>query len=288
MVPLTGVPDIRDTGGSKVASVDWSLLTCARKGHITYAPDEPQLQAKLHASTPVGEAWRCLRCGSYTLGEPHGRGPAANAPLVMRGKQLRDGLIMRFFAIERIFRGIIVGAAAIAVWKFSQSQHSVEKIFDDNLPLFKPIAGKFGWDLAHSKLVTMIHQSLTMKSSTLRLVAIALAVYALIEVIEAVGLWMLKRWGEYFAVLATSFGLPIEIYDLIDKVTVLRVGTFVVNVGLVVYLLMSKRLFGIRGGKKAHEAHMRSASLLEVEEATERPDLHHAVQHPSADETPAP
>src|SRR5258708_10663227 len=107
---------------------------------------------------------------------------------------------MRFFAIERIFRGIIVGAAAIAVWKFSHSQHSIEKIFDDNLPLFKPIAGKFGWDLAHSKLVTMIHQSLTMKSSTLRLVAIALAGYALIPVIQAGAPWMLQPWGADLAV----------------------------------------------------------------------------------------
>jgi hypothetical protein len=86
-----------------------------------------------------------------------------------------------------------------------------------------------------------------------------------IEIIEAVGLWLLKRWGEYFAMVATSVGIPYEIYDLTTKVTVLRVGAFVINVALVIYLVVTKRLFGVRGGKKAYEARLRSESILQAE-----------------------
>jgi hypothetical protein len=43
----------------------------------------------------------------------------------------------------------------------------------------------------------------------------------------------------------------------------------IVNVAAVVYLLVSKRLFGIRGGHAAHERAQRQASLLEVEESAE-------------------
>ncbi|MGW1667031.1 DUF2127 domain-containing protein, partial [Streptomyces microflavus] len=74
--------------------MDWNRRTCARRGHETYAPDEPALRDRLHASTPVGEAWRCLRCGDYVLGEVKGRGPAGDAPTVMRGRALRDVLIL--------------------------------------------------------------------------------------------------------------------------------------------------------------------------------------------------
>ncbi len=45
------------------------------------------------------------------------------------------------------------------------------------------------------------------------------------------------------------------------------VGTFIVNVAAVVYLLWTKRLFGIRGGYAAHEAQRHEESLLEVQEA---------------------
>jgi uncharacterized membrane protein (DUF2068 family) len=94
-----------------------------------------------------------------------------------------------------------------------------------------------------------------------------LAVYAAIELCEAVGLWLLKRWGEYFAAVATGIFLPYEIYDIVDKVTAVRIGAFIINVAAVVYLLWTKRLFGIRGGYAAYEAQRHEESLLEVEEA---------------------
>ena len=66
--------------------------------------------------------------------------------------------------------------------------------------------------------------------------------------------WLLKRWDEYFAAVATAIFLPYEIYDIVDKVTAIRVGTFIINVAAVVYLLRTKRLFGIRRGCVACEA----------------------------------
>ena len=54
---------------------------------------------------------------------------------------------------------------------------------------------------------------------------------------EGIGLWLAKRWGEYFAMVATSIFLPYEIYDLSVKITWLRVGAFAVNLLLVVYLV---------------------------------------------------
>jgi uncharacterized membrane protein (DUF2068 family) len=115
--------------------------------------------------------------------------------------------------------------------------------------------------------VASIRHVFVLKSSTLVWFALGLLAYALIELVEAVGLWLLQRWGEYFAVVATSCGLPLELYELTERITVVRVGALVINVGLVVYLLVSKRLFGIRGGKEAYEARRRGESLIEVEQA---------------------
>ena len=67
--------------------------------------------------------------------------------------------------------------------------------------------------------------------------------------------------------VATSVFLPYEVYDLTVKITWLRLGALVINLLLVVYLAWSKRLFGVRGGKAAHEARLRSESFIEVEQA---------------------
>ena len=85
--------------------------------------------------------------------------------------------------------------------------------------------------------------------------------------IEAVGLWMVKRWGEYFAVVATSLFLPLEIYELTEKITWLRAGLLLVNIAAVVWLIWSKRLFGVRGGGAAYHAEHSEESLLTVERA---------------------
>ncbi len=77
----------------------------------------------------------------------------------------------------------------------------------------------------------------------------------------------MKRWGEYFAVVATGVFLPLEIYELTEKVTVLRVGALAINLAAVVWLLWSKRLFGINGGGAAYRAEHHTESLLSVERA---------------------
>ena len=98
--------------------MDWNLFGCARRGHVTYAPDEPQLRDRLMAPTAGGTAWRCLRCGVFVAGGPRGGGPAAAAPLIRRGKALRGELILRVFAVERFLRFLIIGVA-YEVWWFT-------------------------------------------------------------------------------------------------------------------------------------------------------------------------
>ena len=252
-------------------SIDWDRRHCARKGHITYAPEEPRLHARLQTSTAVGTAWRCLRCGDFALGEPHGSGPADRAPLVPRGKALRDLFILRLLAAERVLRGLLIVVAAWAVWKFSNSQDAVQKLFEDDLTSFKPVAAHFHYDLDHSPVVDTLRKTFDYKKSTLQVVAGGLLAYALIEIVEGFGLWWAKRWAEYLTVVATAAFLPIEIYELTEKTSSFKIATLALNVLAVLYILLAKRLFGLRGGAAAFEAERRGASLLEVEESAGEP-----------------
>ena len=143
----------------------------------------------------------------------------------------------------------------------------LQQALDKDIPLLKPLANQIGWDPENSKLVHQIAHAFALSSSTLQWIALALAGYALIESIEAVGLWLMQRWGEYFAVIATSVFLPLEIYELTEKITALRVFALIVNIVAVVWLLWSKRLFGLNGGGKAYRDEHEAESLLSVESA---------------------
>jgi len=244
--------------------VDWSLLGCGRSGHVTYAPEEAGLRARLSVLTPAGLGWQCLRCGTFVLGPPAGSGPAAAAPEPRRDKDLRSSVILRVFAIERLLRALVFGVLAYGVVQYKDSRLSIEQAFDRKLPVIRALFRELGFNINHSKLVGLIQRAFTLSPRVLGYIAIGLVVYVAIELIEGIGLWLEKRWGEYFAMVATSVFLPYEVYDLTAKVTVTRVLFFAVNLALVLYLVLTKRLFGVRGGKRAYQARLRSESILQA------------------------
>jgi uncharacterized membrane protein (DUF2068 family) len=247
--------------------MDWNLRTCGRRGHVTYAPTEPALRDRLHADTPAGEAWRCLRCGDFVPGAPAGAGPAQDAPEVLRGRALRDAVILRLLALERFVKGSLVLLAAYGIYRFRANRDPVQRAFSEDLPLLRPFFNKVHYSLDDSAVVHTLRTVIEAQATTLFWVGVGLLTYGVLQWLEGIGLWLLKRWGEYFAVVATSLFIPIEIYELVERVTWVRVGALVINIAAVIYILLTKRLFGLRGGHQAYVAERHEASLLEVEQA---------------------
>lgn len=247
--------------------MDWNRQVCGVRGHETYAPDEPELAARLHVSTPAGEAWRCLRCGAYVVGAPEATGPADEAPEVPRGRLLRDLVIMRLLAAERALRALLLLLLAIGILRWRGSKDAIEQAFEVEIPLLRPLAEQIGWNIDGSWLVRTVREALGLSETALMWIAIALLAYCGLQFAEAYGLWRMRRWGEYLAVVATSVFLPLEIYELTQRITVLKLGALLVNVAAIVWLLWSKRLFGIRGGGAAYHAEHAEESLLTVERA---------------------
>ena len=250
---------------------DWSLLGCALSGHVLYAPTETALRARLTASSAGGVMWRCLRCADFVptgaSSQPPPSGPAEDAPLVKRGAEMRDAVLLRFFAVERWVRALLLAAAAYVVHRFAGRQTELRQAFDQAAPVVKQVFGKAGFDLQNSKTLELLQKAVDARPTTLDWIVAALAAYAAVELVEGVGLWLLRRWGEYFAFVATGMFLPLEVYELAHRVSPLKLVTFLLNLALVLYLVWTKRLFGVRGGKRAYEAERRAASLLEVERA---------------------
>jgi len=65
--------------------------------------------------------------------------------------------------------------------------------------------------------------------------------YAALLLTEGVGLWLKKRWAEYFTIITTCSLIPLEIYEIARKVTVTRIVVLLVNVAIVWYLFRELR-----------------------------------------------
>lgn len=242
--------------------MDWSLYRCGRNGHITYAPEESHLREQMRARSASAELWQCLRCGAYVTGQPHGTGPAAKAPAVRRGKQIRGDLILRLFAIERGLRVLLFGVVAYGIWRFASSRLTLTEAINRDVPIVRSLLKQLGFSINQS-LLTKLESLLHVSSTKLTLIAAGVTALAVISGIEAFALWQARRWGEYFAMIVTSLGLPLEVIELYKAITATKTTLFVLNLILVVYLVVSRRLFGVRGGKRAYEERLQADSVID-------------------------
>ncbi len=69
-----------------------------------------------------------------------------------------------------------------------------------------------------------------------QVISAAALFYAVLYVVEGVGLWYEKRWAEWLTVIATSLFIPLELYEVVRHTSIARVGALVINVALVAYL----------------------------------------------------
>lgn len=79
--------------------------------------------------------------------------------------------------------------------------------------------------------------ALAVDPRTLREVGLATFVYAAVFVVEGVGLLLRRHWAEYLAAIATASFLPLEIYELVERVEAIRALVVLANVAIVVYLV---------------------------------------------------
>jgi uncharacterized membrane protein (DUF2068 family) len=231
--------------------------------------------APLAREDPTGTRWhRCLRCDSW-LALPVPESPARRYPpsrseieLPLRGKPLRDKIVLRLIAIDRAFHFVALGGLGVLVLLFSANRRTLHHTF------YKVLADLQGGTIsgqshASRGLLHELDNLFTTSSTHLHLLAAVLLAYAAVEAIEAVGLWYQRRWAEYLTFLVTASLMPFEIYEISTRATVFKVLAFIVNLAVVIYLLLAKRLFGVRGGAAANEAeadrHLGWAALEETE-----------------------
>ena len=67
--------------------------------------------------------------------------------------------------------------------------------------------------------------------------------YAALMGTEGVGLYLRKPWSRWFTIVATGSLVPVEVYEIVREVHIVRVLVFFVNVAVVVYLVRRRELF---------------------------------------------
>ena len=65
--------------------------------------------------------------------------------------------------------------------------------------------------------------------------------YAGLLLTEGIGLALHKRWAEYFTIFTTASLIPLEVYELVQEFSAMKIVVIIVNLGIVVYLALGLR-----------------------------------------------
>jgi uncharacterized membrane protein (DUF2068 family) len=68
-------------------------------------------------------------------------------------------------------------------------------------------------------------------------IGVVVFIYAGLGLLEGTGLYLEKVWGEYLTLLLTASFLPLEIYEVVHRVTAIRVSLLVANALVFLYLV---------------------------------------------------
>ena len=91
-------------------------------------------------------------------------------------------------------------------------------------------------DLKNSYLNSFLISITDLTPNDLRKIGFATFIYAILYIIEGIGLLHTKRWAEYMTIIITSSLLPFEGYEVYLKMTPIRIGALVINSIIVIYL----------------------------------------------------
>ena len=82
-----------------------------------------------------------------------------------------------------------------------------------------------------------LEQVVSISTPKMQLGALVALVYAAVSGIEAFGLWHQKAWATILVVGIVGLTIPVEIYELIHKASLVKFVVFAINIAMFVYLL---------------------------------------------------
>ncbi len=99
------------------------------------------------------------------------------------------------------------------------------------------LADKLRMDQEGRLVSFLLDKASLLDDHMLRRISVFLFCYAAIGLLEGIGLFFEKVWAEWLTALITASFLPLEIMELLHRVTWLRVGLLVVNLAVLAYLV---------------------------------------------------
>ncbi|NJR37539.1 MAG: DUF2127 domain-containing protein [Leptolyngbyaceae cyanobacterium CSU_1_4] len=128
--------------------------------------------------------------------------------------------------VYKAFFAVVFMVASVAIFLALKNYEAIAQFAETYTP--ETQIGFVDWGL---------DKVLKLDPRTLQFSGLATGIYGAVTAVEAIGLWQQKTWAHLLVITLVSLGIPPEVYELIREASLIKLLVFVINVGVLSYLI---------------------------------------------------
>jgi uncharacterized membrane protein (DUF2068 family) len=145
----------------------------------------------------------------------------------------QDSGLLRLIAVFKLVKALTLIVVGIGALRLIHTNNAADTI--------TRFAGKFSFNPGARYLDHFLAKIANLPPRDFRDLGIGSFVYAALFLTEGVGLWLAKRWAEWFTAIITGSLIPLEIFEIHRHPTVAKVIVLLLNIAIVAYLIVRIR-----------------------------------------------
>lgn len=149
-----------------------------------------------------------------------------------------DNRLVRLIAVFKLFKAVMLIAVGMS------ALHLLHK---DLTSVLNHWVAKLGLDPGNRYLARALPKLVRLTPEKIRGLGIVSFTYAGLFLTEGIGLWLVKRWAEWFSVVITTSLIPVEVYEIYRHSSAIKCVVLIGNIAVVWYLL-----YRIRNEREMH------------------------------------
>jgi uncharacterized membrane protein (DUF2068 family) len=145
----------------------------------------------------------------------------------------QDNKLLRLIALFKLVKALGLIALGIGALRLTHPDDVVDRLIH--------FVERFGFGPGVRFLDHALARVANLPEKDFRDLGIGSFIYAALFLTEGIGLWLAKRWAEWFTAVITGSLIPLEILEIHRHFTITKVIVLLINIAIVAYLILQIR-----------------------------------------------
>jgi uncharacterized membrane protein (DUF2068 family) len=139
-----------------------------------------------------------------------------------------DNRLIRLIAVFKLLKAALLIAVGMSAFQL---------VHRDVASVAEHLVNMLGLDPGNHYVGRALQKVSDLTPNKIKSLGVVSFIYAGLFLTEGIGLWLVKRWAEWFSVIITTSLIPLEVYEIYRHPSAIKCLVLVLNIAVVGYLI---------------------------------------------------